>query len=334
MKIKIGLVIALLGLASLSGAISQITVPYSFVPNTKAESAKVNANFTAVATGANNVIDAVNTASGTKATLAQRLAVSMNADGTFKNVSGVTAGGQWTNPGLLAVYSSSRKFYISGSDQTDIYLQYRRVKAILGASTVYSEVASSSFTGGKTVVTIADAVLTRPIATVEHSVFTPVNSNNSALSAKASTGYAATPFNTASTIVTRNAFGNFSAGKISAYINGTSAYAVSSSGLGNLPTMLYENGVRIVRGVIASSGVASYGSGFTSSNIVTGKYQIVWDNNFGGIPSIIATVKDDVTYSTTIAVDTVTVGSCYVQIHTTGGAARNNDFNFIAIGPN
>lgn len=178
------LTIGLVLIASTAGAITLITKPYTFVSKTVADPAKVNSNFDTVVTGVNAGLGAINTAAGTKSTLANRLNVSLNADGTFKNVSGVTAGSQWSNPGLLQVYSSARIFKIVGADHTDIYLQYRRVKAILSASTVYSEVSSSAYTGGDTVVTLADAVLTSPVSTVDHSTFTPNSASNSAISKK------------------------------------------------------------------------------------------------------------------------------------------------------
>lgn len=170
--------------ASTAWAISTVTIPYVFVPNTTAASAKVNANFTAVATGANAVIGAVNTAAGSKATLAQRLNVSMNADGTFRNVTGVTAGSEWQRPALLHTYSTTTKFTVTG-DQTDIYLGNRRIKATLAGGISYSEVAAATYSSGTgtTLVTLEDAILTNPITSIEHATTTPYSYAGSSLSA-------------------------------------------------------------------------------------------------------------------------------------------------------
>lgn len=66
-------------------SIANILKPYAFVNNTEtADAVKVNADFDVVYAGANQAINAINSAAGGQATLAARLAVGINDDGTFK----------------------------------------------------------------------------------------------------------------------------------------------------------------------------------------------------------------------------------------------------------
>jgi hypothetical protein len=145
----------------------------------------------------------------------------MNADGTFKNMSGVTAGGQWINAGLEPTYVDNNTFTVAG-DQTDIFVALRRVKVGLSASTVYAEVSSSAYSAGTglTTVNITGTALTDPLTTIEHSTFTPVSANNSAISENMVLGNTSTELNTASTVVRRDASGDFAAGIITADLVG------------------------------------------------------------------------------------------------------------------
>lgn len=65
--------------------IGAIIIPYSFVNNTEvADAVKVNSNFSVVAGVVNEVINAINPTIGSTASLADRLDVSINPDGTLK----------------------------------------------------------------------------------------------------------------------------------------------------------------------------------------------------------------------------------------------------------
>ena len=153
-------------------SITKPTKPYTFVNLTEtADATKVNADFDTVYSAVDDAIDAINAADGSKTSLANRLAVSMNDDGTMK--SAITCGNEWINPELSPTYTSTTTFTVTG-DQTDIYLQYRRLKITLAGGAVYSEVVSAAYTTS-TLVTIADAVLTDPITSVEHGVLTPAS---------------------------------------------------------------------------------------------------------------------------------------------------------------
>ncbi|HOA84269.1 MAG TPA: hypothetical protein PKN66_09970, partial [Thermodesulfovibrio thiophilus] len=116
-------------------------------------------------------------ARGTKPTLDQRLDVSMNEDGTLKsNVSAYQS--QWILPSLTFTYVNATTFQVNG-DQRDIYTATRRLKINLTSSVAYSEVVSSSYNSGqnKTTVTIADAVLTSNLVSIEHSIISPIDAN-------------------------------------------------------------------------------------------------------------------------------------------------------------
>lgn len=65
--------------------IGAIIIPYSFSNNTEvADAVKVNADFAVAAGAINELVAAYNNAQGTRPTLADRLAVSLNDDGSIK----------------------------------------------------------------------------------------------------------------------------------------------------------------------------------------------------------------------------------------------------------
>jgi hypothetical protein len=119
----------------------------------------------------------ITNARGTKPTLDERLDVSMNEDGTLKASPSLNPS-QWHNPSLTQTYVSSTSFTAVGC-HTDIYLRDRRLKCVIAAGNVYSEVVSSSYSSGTglTTVVIKDAVLTSPLTRIEHSIFSPRYSN-------------------------------------------------------------------------------------------------------------------------------------------------------------
>ena len=124
---------------------------------------------------ANSVVgEEIVNARGSKSSLDQRLDVALNEDGTLKAATTLNPS-QWFKPtGWTWTYVSSTSFKVVG-DQTDIYKSLRRLKANLGASTVYSEVASSSYSAGpdETTIQILDAVLDNTLVDVEHSLVLP-----------------------------------------------------------------------------------------------------------------------------------------------------------------
>jgi len=121
-------------------------------------------------------------ARGTKPSLDQRLDVALNEDGTLK--ASITLNlSEWFLPSLTFAYVSSTSFTVNG-DQTDIYKQTRRLKINLGASTVYSEVVSASYSSPNTTVQILDAVLNNTLVSIEHSHHLPDWDGKSAISTR------------------------------------------------------------------------------------------------------------------------------------------------------
>jgi len=110
---------------------------------------------------------------GTKDTLDQRLDVSLNEDGTLKSGASPAAN-EWITPSLTFSYLTTTTFKVDGN-QTDIYLDTRRLKVNLDASMTFSEVVSSAHDGGQdeTTITILDAVLDGTLVSVEHSIISP-----------------------------------------------------------------------------------------------------------------------------------------------------------------
>lgn len=119
---------------------------------------------------------------GTKPSLDQRLDVALNEDGTLK-ASTTLNPSQWYLPSLTFTYVSSTSFTVNG-DQTDIYKQTRRLKINLGASAVYSEVVSASYSSPNTTVQILDAVLNNTLVSIEHSLMLPDWDGKSAISTR------------------------------------------------------------------------------------------------------------------------------------------------------
>ena len=66
-------------------SIGLIIIPYTFINGTEvADGVKVNSNFSVVAAAINELVTASNDLAGTRDTLSDRLAVSLNPDGTIK----------------------------------------------------------------------------------------------------------------------------------------------------------------------------------------------------------------------------------------------------------
>lgn len=126
-------------------------------------------------------------ARGTKPSVAQRLDVALNEDGTLK-ASTTLNPSQWFLPSLTFTYISTTSFRVNG-DQTDIYKAARRLKINLSASTVYSEVVSASYSSPNTTVQVLDAVLSATLVSVEHSLHLPDWDGKSAISPRMAGNY-------------------------------------------------------------------------------------------------------------------------------------------------
>lgn len=212
-------------------SISSAVKPYTFSNGTKANATQVNSNFDTVYTGANAAIAALNNAAGSKSSLDGRLDVSMNADGTMKDA--ITSGGEWINPDLSPTYASALTFTVAG-DQRDIYLADRMLRIVLAGGTIYRMVSTSVYSsdGDTTTVTIASggaSDLTNPITSIEHGIISPAGSSVSSVNCKTVTGYLPFHVNIPSSIVIRDASGNFSAGTVTANLTGNVTGTASSA---------------------------------------------------------------------------------------------------------
>ncbi len=108
----------------------------------------------------NYLIDAVNSlddASGSRPSIAERLDVSLNADGTLK-VSVAGALDEFVvqqNTGAVVRLDNS-SFTMAGGDFRGIYGLNRRVRVVVGGQPLVGDVASCSFAGGLTTVSLVD----------------------------------------------------------------------------------------------------------------------------------------------------------------------------------
>ncbi len=89
---------------------------------------------------------------------------------------------EWVNPGFTVVYSAANQFVWTGVDATVLMPVYRRVRVTNSGVISYSEVVSAVYSGGNTVVTILDSILTTGLTLVEHSFLTPYGATASTLS--------------------------------------------------------------------------------------------------------------------------------------------------------
>ncbi len=108
-----------------------------------------------------------------KSTLWQFLSVAHNSDGTLKSGQAENMT-EWVDSALTPTYESATRFFVDG-DQTDIFVQNRRLKATLDASTVYSTVSNSSYddVNDETTVTLTDSVIDNTLQQVEYGLVKP-----------------------------------------------------------------------------------------------------------------------------------------------------------------
>ena len=97
------------------------------------------------------------------------------------NISGGgIASSQWIQETANITYASATQFTVSGN-VTSNYPQYRRIRANLNGTYVYSEVVSSAYNGGSnsTVVTILDSVLASSLTNIAYGTVSPLSANGS-----------------------------------------------------------------------------------------------------------------------------------------------------------
>ncbi|AZO96799.1 hypothetical protein D7D81_16835 [Halocella sp. SP3-1] len=113
-----------------------------------------------------------------KDTLWQFLSVAHNPDGSLKSAQAENLT-EWVDSALTATYVSATEFSVGG-DQTDIFVQNRKIKATLDASVVYSAIDTSNYddTGDETTVTLVDAVLDDTLQAIEYGLVKPGDSGS------------------------------------------------------------------------------------------------------------------------------------------------------------
>lgn len=125
------------------------------VPKRAISSAKVDGDF-------NYLVDALNQvdeASGTRASIAERLDVALNPDGTLK-FSTTGALDEWIvqlNPGAIARVDNA-SFSMAGGNFSAVYVPGRRVRLVVSGVAIFGDVVSASFSGGVTTVGLAEVV--------------------------------------------------------------------------------------------------------------------------------------------------------------------------------
>ena len=129
-------------------------------------------------------------ARGSLADVATRLSVALNDDGTLKNPNEAEID-EWKDNALVVTYVSATSFTVP-KDLTSIFTASRKIKAILGTTSVITSVAASSYDSinTKTVVTVNDAVLTSELSAVKYSIVqygVPSNCDEIALKAQIKT---------------------------------------------------------------------------------------------------------------------------------------------------
>lgn len=84
-----------------------------------------------------------------------------------------SASSEWVSPARVPTYISGTQFRWAGSDITTIMVPHRRVRCTVNGGYVYSEVLSSAYVGGQTIVNLLDPILTSLLTLVEYATVTP-----------------------------------------------------------------------------------------------------------------------------------------------------------------
>lgn len=125
----------------------------SAIPKVAISSTKVDGDF-------NYIVDALNTideASGSRASIDDRLNVSLNADGTLK-VSVAAAPDDWLeHSGITPIRVDDTSIKFAG-DHTALYHANRRVRLTIGGSSYYATVASSTYATSETTIILQEIV--------------------------------------------------------------------------------------------------------------------------------------------------------------------------------
>jgi len=118
--------------------------------------------------GKDTLAEFLGDAKGTCSSVATRLNVSLEPDGTLK--SSAPASGWWTEESNTVTYISSTQFKVSGGDYTSIYTKRRAIRATLSGTTPTSYVTLSSYSSAnnETTVTLRNAILDNTLSKIEY----------------------------------------------------------------------------------------------------------------------------------------------------------------------
>lgn len=133
------------------------------VPKRAISSSKMDGDFNFIVEALNKIDEA----SGTKASIAERLDASLNADGTLKG-SVVATVDDWvahTGCGALARVDDS-SISMDGGDFRALYVAGRRIRIMIAGSFYYADVAEASYAAGVTTLAVSGLVDASGVAAV------------------------------------------------------------------------------------------------------------------------------------------------------------------------
>lgn len=244
----------------------------------------------------------------------------------INNFSLVTNTSEWFDPSTPATWISATTFNISGNHTAE-FTAKRRIRATLAGGDIYSEVVTSSYSGGAnlTTVTIANSVLTNPISKVYFSILNTYESNGAISVKMIQQGNRVVSDLTGNVIgnvtghVTGNVFGNISGnvrGNLRGNVFGNASSATNAANFGGQPPSYYmtaaggENAsgiltklktvdgigsgldAELLRGVRTIYGVVNYNATIAAGTgfYVSGSlgyYTVTWATPFSTTPIVL-----------------------------------------------
>lgn len=189
-------------------------------------------------------------------------------------------------------------------------------------------------TGGVATASLADNAVTT--AKITDSNVTTAKINDLAVTTGKINDLAVTTGKLASSAVTTAKItdANVTADKIESNVNlnGTKVQAASLPIVVGGTTGL-STGLKIIRGLVTSSGTASTGEGFSSVKNSTGAYTVTFTSAFASAPIVVVTCYGAAQFAIVPSGSNPTTTTCAIQTYTDSGASSDSAFMFIAIGP-
>ena len=109
---------------------------------------------------------------------------------------------------------------------------------------------------------------------------------------------------------------------------------IKLGGIGQYFAPSGEENLRIVRGIVGTTGNIIGGSGFTVTHDASGQYTVTFNTSFSGPPAVIATGVGDGT-SVAMAAPVTSISAIFLvsDLRPDAGSHADRTFHFIAIGP-